>query len=128
MDRDTIENSDFDSFGSIRFDGYHRTTSEIANKNTIHQSNVGAKLQYKVRDFKLAFNGLYTGFDAPLIRDEALYRKFLFAGTKLLNGSFDYSWRMRNLTFFGESAISDNGGTANVHGLLMGLDKVWMYL
>ena len=123
VDRDTIENSDFDSFGSIRFDGYHRTTSEIANKNTIHQSNVGAKLQYKVRDFKLAFNGLYTGFDAPLIRDEALYRKFLFAGTKLLNGSFDYSWRMRNLTFFGESAISDNGGTANVHGLLLGLDK-----
>ncbi|MBK8827795.1 MAG: hypothetical protein IPO26_14075 [Saprospiraceae bacterium] len=47
VDRDTIENSDFDSFGSIRFDGYHRTTSEIANKNTIHQSNVGQNYNIK---------------------------------------------------------------------------------
>lgn len=123
VDRDTLENTDFDSFGSIRFDGFHRTQSEIENKNAIHQSNVGAKIEYKVRDFKLAVNGLYTGFDAPLIREEALYRKYLFSGKTLYNGSVDYSWRFRNLTFFGETAMSDNGGTAQIHGLLMGLDK-----
>lgn len=123
VDRDTIENSDFDSFGSIRFDGYHRTLTEIANKNAIHQSNVGAKLEYKIRDFKIAVNGLYTGFDKPLIRDEALYRKFLFAGTQLYNTSIDYSWRLRNMTFFGEAAMSDNGGKAQIHGVLLGLDK-----
>ena len=123
VDRDTIENTDFDSFGSIRFDGYHRTATEIANKNSIHQSNVGTKIQYKVRDFKLALNGLYTGFDADLVRDQSLYRKYLFAGKSLINASIDYSYRWQNLTFFGESAVSDNGGRANIHGLLMGLDK-----
>lgn len=123
VDRDTIENTDFDSFGSIRFDGYHRTATEIANKNSIHQTNFGTKVQYKVRDFKLALNGLYTGFDAALIRDQNLYRKYLFAGKTLVNASIDYSYRWQNLTFFGESAVSDNGGKANIHGLLMGLDR-----
>ncbi|MBK9734305.1 MAG: hypothetical protein IPO92_04780 [Saprospiraceae bacterium] len=123
VDRDTSENTDFDSFGSIRFDGFHRTPSEISNKNSIHQTNVGGKLQYKIRDFKIAANAMYTTFDAPLIRDEQLYKKYQFNGDKLLNTSFDYSWRYRNLTFFGEVAASDNGGTAQLHGLLMGLDR-----
>ena len=123
VQQDTIENSDFDSFGSIRFDGFHRTTTELANKNTIHQTNAGVKLEFKKRDLKLAFNGLYTGFDAPLVRTDDLYRKYLFSGTSLLNGSVDYSWRIRNLTFFGEHAMSGIGASAKIHGLLMGLDK-----
>ncbi|MBK8519028.1 MAG: helix-hairpin-helix domain-containing protein [Saprospiraceae bacterium] len=123
VNRDTIENTDFDSFGSIRFDGFHRTETEINNKNSLHQTNTGLKVQYKTRDFKIAANGLYTAFDASLVRDNALYKKYLFSGKKLLNSSIDYSWRYRNLTFFGEGAISDNGGTAQLHGILMGLDR-----
>ncbi len=123
VDRDTLENSDFDTFGSIRFDGFHRTSTEIANKNSIYQADIGGKVEYKVRDFKLAVNGLYTTFDRPLVRDEALYRKFLFSGDQLLNTSVDYTWRKRNFTFFGESALSGNGGMAHLHGVLIGMDK-----
>lgn len=122
VDRDTVINTDFDNFGNIRTDGYHRTDSEISAKNSIHQANFGGKLQYKLQNFKISLNGLYTGFDVALIRDEALYKKFLFAGKNLVNGSVDYSWRLRNMTFFGEAAMSDNGGFAQLHGVLMGLD------
>jgi len=123
VSRDTTENNDFDTFGSIRFDGFHRTETEALNKNTINQTNFGAKLEYKTRDFKIAFNGLYTGFNKPLVRDEALYRKYLFGGSQLINASVDYSYRLKNFTFFGEYARSDNGGNANLHGVLMGLDR-----
>ena len=123
VDRDTIDNNDFDSFGSIRFDGFHRTETEVNNKNSLYQTNVGIKFEYKIRDFKIAANSLYTGFDANFVREEALYRKYLFRGKTLINSSIDYSWRFKNLTFFGEGAISDNGGKAQIHGLLMGLDK-----
>lgn len=122
VDRDTVINTDFDNFGNIRTDGYHRTDSEISAKNSIHQTNFGGKLQYRLQNFKISLNGLYTGFDVALIRDEALYKKFLFAGKNLVNGSVDYSWRLRNMTFFGEAAMSDNGGFAQLHGVLMGLD------
>lgn len=120
--RDTIENTDFDSFGSIRTDGYHRTMTEINNKNTIQQTNFGGKIQYKIRNFQISGNLLYTGFNTPLIRDDALYRKYQFNGDQLTNGSIDYSWRRRNMTFFGEVAMSDNGSMANIHGVLVGLD------
>lgn len=120
---DTLENSDFDTFGSIRFDGFHRTQTELANKNSLHQVNAGSRIEFKKRDFKLAGNFLYTGFDATQVRDDQLYRKYLFSGKSLINASADYTWRVRNLTFFGESALSDNGGTANLHGVLMGLDR-----
>lgn len=123
VDRDTIENTDFDAFGSIRFDGFHRTETELSNKNSIHQFNAGGKIEYKIRDFKVALNGLYTSFDASLMRDDALYRKFLFNGQSLINTSLDYTWRYKNLTFFGEGALSGNGGKAQIHGVLMGLDR-----
>jgi hypothetical protein len=123
VDTDTIENSDFDAFGSIRFDGFHRTITEINNKDAIHQMNVGGKVQYKDRDFQIGCNALYTRFDASWIRDEALYRKYLFTGGKLANFSSDYSYRYRNYTFFGEVALSDNLGMAQLHGLLSSLDR-----
>jgi hypothetical protein len=123
LEQDTIENTDFDSFGSIRLDGYHRTETEISRKNSVHQTNAGMKVEYKIKDFKLAVNGLYTGFDAALVKSDALYRKYTFSGTKLINGSVDYTWRYRNMTFFGEGAMSDNGGVAQIHGVLMGLDR-----
>lgn len=123
VERDTLESNDFDSFGSIRFDGFHRTETEINYKNSLHQTNAGIKLEFRKRNFKISANSLYTGFDANLVREPALYRKYLFTGKNLLNSSIDYSWRFKNLTFFGEGAISDNGGKAQIHGLLMGLDK-----
>jgi hypothetical protein len=123
VDTDTIENNDFDAFGSIRFDGFHRTKTEIANKDAINQFNVGGKINYKLRDFSVGVNALYTKFDAVLTRDDALYRKYLFTGDKLTNVSADYTWRKRNYTFFGEVAASDNGGIAQIHGVLASLDR-----
>ena len=120
---DTTDNTDFERFTSLAQDGFHRTASEISRKNQIKQTNGGAKLTYSKGAFRLSFNALYTGFDKPFERDEALYRRFLFSGTSLLNTSFDYSYRYRNFTFFGESARSDNGGSAHLHGLLLGLDR-----
>ena len=37
--------------------------------------------------------------------------------------SSDYQYLYRNLNFFGEFGRSRNGGTAQLHGVLIGLDK-----
>ncbi|MBK9253913.1 MAG: helix-hairpin-helix domain-containing protein [Saprospiraceae bacterium] len=120
---DTLDNSDFERFTSLPQDGFHRTLSEIGRKNTINQYDFGGKLQSTFGNLKVSGNVLYTGFDKAFQRDEALYTRFLFAGQNLLNASIDYSYRYRNFTFYGESAMSGNGGLANLHGLLLGLDR-----
>jgi hypothetical protein len=120
---DTLDNTDFERFTSLATDGFHRTESEISRKNQILQTNGGGRLSFQKNNLRIAVNGLYTAFDKPFQRDEALYRRFLFSGSRLVNTSIDYSYRYRNFTFYGESARSDNGGMANLHGLLLGLDR-----
>ena len=120
---DTLENTDFDYFGSVKLDGYHRTESEINNKNALYQSNAGVKIKYKSRRLELGFNTLYTHFSVPLVKDDQLYKKYLFAGQNLINASIDYGFRWKNINLFGEAAISDNGGKAMTNGALISLDK-----
>ena len=120
---DTLDNTDFDYFGSVRQDGYHRTLSEIENKNTLYQGNGGIKVKYKNRKLELGLNTLYTYFSLPLIKDEQLYKKYLFAGKQLINASVEYGYRWKNLNLFGETAISDNGGKATTNGALISVDR-----
>ena len=121
---DTIDNETvFNSFGAILQNGLHRTVSEISKKNQITQINTGLSLAYQYKSFQMAFNGMHTQFSQPLVRDNALYRQFLFSGESLTNMSIDYSYRYRNYTFFGEGAHSIHGGYAIINGVLATLDR-----
>lgn len=131
IERDTL--LDDDPFGdpaiaeisSLDQDGFHRTEAEIEDRNAVQQTSVGGSLHY---DFpanrgKIGVNVLHENLSNPLTIRDQTYNRFFFRGTDLLNVSLDYSYRLRNLTFFGEVARSDNGGMAQLHGLLAGLDR-----
>jgi hypothetical protein len=121
---DTVAVTEQDVFTSLAVDGLHRTASEIARKNTTTQINTGAAINLQAtRNLKIGLNYLYTEFSRPLQRNATLFNKFDFAGTTLSNASVDYSYRNRNFNFFGEVAMSDNGATSMMHGLLATLDR-----
>lgn len=123
IQQDTSIDTGFESFSSIRLDGFHRTETEIRNENSISQQSYGGILEFNHKALSLNANVLVNGFSAPLDFDDDLFRKFRFRGTQLINGSIDYGYRFRNFNFFGEFAMSDNGGTAQVHGLLATLGR-----
>lgn len=121
---DTVAVTEQDVFTALAVDGLHRTASEIARKNTTRQTNAGATVNWQAtRNLKIGLNYLYTEFSRPLQRSPTLFNKFVFAGTTLSNASVDYSYRNRNFNFFGEVAISDNGATSMMHGVLATLDR-----
>lgn len=103
--------------------GLHRTASEIAKKHTINQLSGGGTIKYKGNRWHIAANALYNKLDKPLLPSDQLYRKYVFSGDRLLNTSLDYSLTHQNFNFFGETAISDNGGFATMNGLLVGADR-----
>ncbi|HFA49026.1 MAG TPA: helix-hairpin-helix domain-containing protein [Bacteroidetes bacterium] len=107
---------------SLQTSGKHRTLSEIEDKNSIRQSTVGGILKWRKKRGHIAANFLYNKLDKPLNRRAALYSQDLFNGNKLFNTSIDYSYTFRNYHFFGETALSGNGGTATSNGLIMSLD------
>ncbi len=120
---DTTIDAGFESFTSIKVDGFHRTESEINNQNTISQNSYGGIVKYKKRNFSLAVNALQQEFSIPIQNDLALYKRYRFNGDKLTNLSTDFSYRYKNFNTFGEFARSNNGGLALIGGLLTSLGR-----
>lgn len=108
---------------SIRIDGFHRTESEIKNKRAINSLQAGGILKYKKRNFHVALNYLRTELGAEFQPNTRLYQKFQQTPSTLNNISGDYSFRLKNWHFFGESATNDGTNWAHLHGLLLGLDQ-----
>lgn len=115
---DEIAELDVTDISSVQIAGFHRTNSEIEDKNAIKQLNVGGDISYKTRRFSIGASALYTKFDAALTPTVAPYNKYRFSGDKLLNASVHYDLKFRNFNFFGETAISDNGGISTINGFL----------
>jgi hypothetical protein len=120
---DTLLSDGFSSFRSIVRDGLHRTINEIEKEGSISQTNFGGRVEYNWNRFKLALNHLDYHFSIPLQQNDDLYRRFNFSGKRLSLSSGDYSFRFKNINAFGEIATSHNGGFAQLHSILFGLDK-----
>lgn len=121
--QDTIIDTGFGTISSVVQDGFHRTESEIAKQNSVSLQSTGVILNYNHKSLNLSLNGLRSEFSVPLNPTMDLYRQYRFAGDVLTNVSAGYGYRWRNFNFFGEVAASDNEATAQIHGLLLSLDR-----
>lgn len=120
---DTLDTeSDILFFTSLQNSGLHRTPNEIADEKIIGHLSSGGSLKYKFSNGHIALNALHDRFSQTLQRNPQLYNQFYFNGDRLNNLSLDYAYVFQNFNFFGETAISDNGGWATLNGLLLGLD------
>ncbi|KAA3629901.1 MAG: helix-hairpin-helix domain-containing protein, partial [Bacteroidetes bacterium] len=89
--------------------------------NVSRQFSTGGSVKLQKGNRHIAFNAVFNRFGNEVDRDYKPYNQFDFRGQKLLNASVDYAFMLRNLSFFGETAMSDNGAVASINGLLVGL-------
>jgi len=118
-----IPNGEEINISSIRLTGFHRTQNEIDNEKVVEAMQYGGVIKYNHDRFHLALNYMQTDFGAQFQENTRLYRKFQQIPSTLHNISGDYSFRFRNWHFFGEVATNNGSDWANLHGLLLGLDK-----
>jgi len=111
-----------EEISSLQTTGYHTTPSEIADKHAITQTIFGGNVSYRKRKYSIGITGIHTLFDAELNRSLSTYNQFEFTGKQLTNVGADYSLLIRNFNFFGEIAMSDNGGLAYLNGCIIALD------
>ncbi len=109
---------------SLQESGLHRTEAEQSDENAIRQITTGGSLGYKNNTFGIRANVVYSKLNAELQRTPYPYNQFNFSGDALLNASLDYSLLIKNFNFFGETAVSDNGGIATLNGFQLGLDRI----
>ncbi len=119
---DTTLFTDPEYASSLQTSGLHRTKSELADKNSIQQKVAGANIAFNKNNWHLGFNGVVTSYNKPVQRADDAYNSFAINGTKWFNASVDYSYTYKNFHYFGESAMSKNGGFAYLDGILVSLD------
>ena len=90
---------------SLQTSGYHRTPSEIRNKNTQTQIAVGGNLKYRIKSLNLGLNAIQYSFDIPIAKRDLPYNAYALSGRSLGNYSIDYAFTRRNFHFFGEAAM-----------------------
>lgn len=116
---------------SIHLSGYHRTQSEIRDKNNIKRYSYGSNISFTAATFKISANMVQYHFNFPLKRDGKPYILYALAGRQWSNYSLDYTWTHKNLYFFGETAIDKNGNLATINSFLASIhprvDVVAMY-
>jgi hypothetical protein len=109
--------------GSLLLNGLHRTTNEIADKHTLQHTIGGASVRHRFERGHIAFNGIHHRFDVPLERAVRPANIHAFAGNRLTNLGFDYTYRWRNVFLFGEVSKGDRPTPAIVQGFLAGLSN-----
>lgn len=121
---DSLETT-IDVISSFNQSGLHRTPSEISTKNQFQETNLGGNAQYSHPSgkFQMGANSLFTRFNRPWIRTPQIYNRFEFAGQRNLVSSLYFNYNWKNFFLFGESAISQNGGSGSVLGFVSSLSK-----
>jgi hypothetical protein len=117
---DTVNNEDFIS--SFLNSGYHRTESEVNDKNKLTQTAFGGNIIYRGNRFHVGLNGIHYGFSSPVQKRDEPYNLYAISGSNWSNFSLDYSYTYKNLHFFGEAATDKNFSKAFINGLLLSVD------
>ena len=117
---DTISKEDYIS--SFLTSGYHRTASEIADRNILKQTTVGGNIKYRTERMQIGFNGIAYWFSLPVLKRDEPYNLFAISGKNWFNMSIDYSYTFKNVHFFGEIAEDKNKNPAFINGLMISVD------
>jgi Helix-hairpin-helix motif len=114
-----------DLFSSFQNSGYHRTPTEIADRNNSLQISAGGNARYSGSQFMIGLNFIYFKFSRPFQKRDEPYNLFSLKGTSLSDYSLDYSYTHGNMHLFGEFALDQWRGMAYVQGALISLtDKI----
>lgn len=118
--QDSTDN-DIASVSSFQNTGYHSIPSEIIDKDAIGEQIFGGNISFNHSRFKIGITGLNYQYDVDLVKDISPKNQFDFQGNQNSNLSIDYQFGLLDFNFFGEEAISENGGMAFLNGMLINL-------
>jgi len=119
---DTTETGEVFTISALQETGFHSTYSEIEDKHSITQTIYGGNISYKGKQLSVGLTGVNYELSNDFQRDLSYYNQFEFSSRQNANIGLDYNFIFRNFNFFGEQAMSQNGGMAFVNGAFISLD------
>jgi hypothetical protein len=120
-------------FSAFQITGLHRTRTELANRNTVKETNFGSGGRWQIAPGKLSigYTSLYTRFSQPQQPLPQLYNRYAFKGSHNWSASMFAEAHWQQLALFGEWALSKGGGWGGITGIMApishGLDVSILY-
>lgn len=115
---DSIDN-EIAYVSSFQNTGYHTIPSELYDKDAIKEQITGGNISFNHSRFKIGFTAVNYKYSADLKKDITPESQFKFQGNNNSNFSIDFQFSLSNFSFFGEQALSENGGKAFLNGMLV---------
>ncbi len=106
---------------ALQESGLHRTLNELLDRKSINIQAIGGNINYLYKRFKIGVTSYYSKLSTEILKDQQLYGQFDFSGAENLNAGLDYRYLFNKINIFGEIAVSQNGGLAQLHGLMANL-------
>ncbi|HTH55490.1 MAG TPA: hypothetical protein VL728_05550 [Cyclobacteriaceae bacterium] len=116
LQQDTLSSTDY--LSSFNYTGLHRTTSELANRSAVQETNFATVLQFKSHSLDVGLILHRTDFNTILQRNATIYNQFQFNGKENTNTGVFLNYNFSNIAFFSEFTQSIDHGNAVVAGLL----------
>lgn len=107
---------------SLLSGGYHRTASEIADRNRLRLFTAGAVARYAFPRGHISINAIQHLTDIPLQKRDEPYNLYAARGRQWANWSADYGYTLGNVHLFGELAACRSVAGAWVQGILLSVD------
>lgn len=110
-----VDNFDILSF---KTDGLHRVELDWEKRNAVVMQTAGANIRYSRRYGHIGLTSVFYTFGKHKVAPESKpYNLYQFRGNSNINIGIDYKYYHRKLNFYGETAISKNGGVATLNAI-----------
>jgi len=106
---------------ALQESGLHRTLNELLDRKSINIQAFGGNINYLYKRLKIGVTSYYSKLSTEILKDQQLYGQYDFSGTENLNAGLNYRYLINKINLFGEIAVSQNGGFAQLHGLMANL-------
>ena len=115
---DATVNDDPSSVTSLRTGGLHRTASEIAAMDQLHEQAWGGAIHYRGLQYSVGALIVGSQFNKDIVPASQIHNYYRFSGRNLTNVSWFGEYRFNNFTWFGEVAKSMKAGWGLSTGVL----------
>lgn len=125
IDTGNTTNNELEFVTNIQEDGgFHRTASEIANKDALADFQTGFYAEYKSKRGRIGTINYLRKLSAALQPTQRPDNQFNFTGNQYFKNGLYYDYVFRNMNVYGEvSHSSHNTSLAQIHGALLSLNR-----
>jgi hypothetical protein len=111
-----------DEFSGFITSGLHRTTSELADRRSIHMITAGGRVSIRNHGWEFGFHSVYYRYSKEIRKRDLPYNSFFNQGRAFLFTGADLSFTYKNLHVFGEMAFDQGLDRAFTGTMLMSAD------